>query len=331
MNAHYYFESLRVLQTILLGAGFEVRLGTLNPELAPYSKVTTATGATIELHEVERRGDRLAAGGDVADVVVLNNDLAEGEPDILRDLAQPVTPPTLLGWHRRRKSEHFAIVAELATQLGAYAGFDPWLISADFETVGGLDFKASLGLDELAAAVDRIVAQTQHKYDEYGIQRAPSVFVKADTGTYGMAITTATSGAALLASLNSRGRQGMDRGKGRVKTTTVIVQETIPSEIRAGHWVAEPVIYMVCGRAVGGFHRVHEAKSDTENLNAPGSRFEPLAFTAHDIAGTTPGPDETVLDACSAHVYTTLGELASIATGYEAKFAAKPGAIPRYP
>lgn len=329
-NAHY-FESLRILQQILVDAGYDVRLGTLNPDLGQAANVTTSTGGSITLHAIERQGDRLGVDGQVADVVVLNNDLADGEPKILRGLAQPVTPPALLGWHRRRKSQHFAIVADLARQLGAYAGFDPWLISAGFETVEGLDFKAQAGLDRVAAAIDRVIAATQAKYDEYGIKRLPSVFVKADTGTYGMAITTAKSGTAFLQSLNSRARQEMDMGKGRVKTTAVIVQETIPSEVRAGHWVAEPVVYMVCGRAIGGFHRVHEAKSDTDNLNAPGSRFEPLAFLPNAADGARPGSDETVLDACSAHVYTTLGELASIATGYEAKFAVQPGIVPQYP
>ncbi len=329
-NVHY-FESLRILQDILEGAGYDVRLGSLNPDIGEHARMPTASGAAIDLHRVARSENRLSAAGVVADVVVLNNDLADGEPDLLRDLEQPVTPPSTLGWHRRRKSQHFAIVAELARQLGAYAGFDPWLVSADFATVDGLDFKAHDGIDRIAAAVDQVVARTQAKYDEYGIKRPPSVFVKADTGTYGMAITTATSGAGFVAGLNARARQQMDRGKGRVKTTSVIVQETIPSETRAGRWVAEPVVYMVCGRAIGGFHRVHEAKSDIENLNAPGSRFEPLAFMPREPEGTTPGADEALLDSTSAHVYTVLGEIASIATGYEAKFAAQAGRVPQYP
>ena len=87
-------------------------------------------------------------------------------------------------------------------------------------------------------------------------------------------------------------------------------------------------MYMVCGRVVGGFNRVHKDKGDDANLNAPGSHFEPLAFTTQ-LTGT-PGPDEAVLDATSAHVYQILGEVASIATGYELKLEMGE-ALPTYP
>jgi glutamate--cysteine ligase len=205
-------------------------------------------------------------------------------------------------------------------------GFDPWLISAEFERVGELDFKAKGNLDAAAQAIDRVVGRVQAKYDEHGVRRAPSVFVKADSGTYGMAITTATSGQDFLARLNARGREQMDRGKGRVKTTSVIVQEGVPTDIRGDAGiVAEPVIYMVCSRTVGGFYRAHAGKGDADNLNAPGSRFEPLVFPGQ---GPATGAEVT-LDPCSAHVYAVLGELASIATGYEAQLAHGAMQVPR--
>ncbi|HET7796525.1 MAG TPA: glutamate--cysteine ligase, partial [Nevskia sp.] len=41
---------------------------------------------------------------------------------------------------------------------------------------------------------------------------------------------------------------------------------------------AEPVVYMIDKHVVGGFYRVHGGRSNTENLNAPGASFQPLAF-----------------------------------------------------
>jgi glutamate--cysteine ligase len=35
---------------------------------------------------------------------------------------------------------------------------------------------------------------------------------------------------------------------------------------------------MIDRHVVGGFYRVHTERSAAENLNAPGMRFEPLAF-----------------------------------------------------
>ncbi|MEA3202786.1 MAG: glutamate--cysteine ligase [Thermoplasmata archaeon] len=322
-----YFGHLAVLKGILEEAGYAVTLGTLSPDVADGQEMPTPTGGRVRLHRIAREGDKLVAGGSVADLVVLNNDLSEGVPPELQGIAQPITPPPAMGWHRRRKSEHFAIVAQMAGQLGRRVGFDPWLLTADFERVGDLDFKAKGNLDRAAQAIDRVVARVQAKYDEHGIRRSPAVFVKADAGTYGMAITTAASGADFLAGLNSRGREQMDRGKGRVKTTSVIVQESVPTDLRDGGIVAEPVIYMVCSRTVGGFYRAHGAKGDVDNLNSPGSRFVPLVFPGQGKAE----PGEVVLDSCSAHVYAVLGEIASIATGYEAQFIGREPVLPHLP
>ena len=319
-----YFENLRVLQQLFTDAGFRLMLGTMNEELFPEATVETMSGKFIVIHGVLREGDELIAGGVVPDVVVLNNDLAEGTPSILDALEQPVTPPPIMGWHRRRKGEHFRIVGELARQLGTYAGFDPWCISTTFERVDGVDFRGRDGLQGVADAINRVIASVQEKYDVVGIRRPPHVFVKADPGTYGMGITTAKSGEEFL-TLNSKGRERMDRGKGRVKTQSVLVQEGVPTDLRSGPqaMVAEPVMYMVCGRVIGGFNRVHGAKSDDENLNSPGSTFEPLAF----LTDGQREPNEPVLDDVSTHIYQVLGEIASIATGYELRFADEPGAI----
>ena len=325
----WYFQNLRALRDLFEQAGYDVTLGTMAEELFPEATVKTALGHEITLHGVLREGDALIADGIVHDVVILNNDLSGGTPDILDGLAQPVTPPPTMGWHRRRKSEHFRIVNELSRQLGAHVGFDPWLVSTAFRRVDGVDFKAREGLESVAAAVDEVIAEVRAKYEHYGVERQPHVFVKADAGTYGMGVTTATSGEDFLR-LNSKGREKMAKGKEGVKTTSVIVQEGVHTSLRTGTAVAEPVMYMVCGAVVGGFNRVHKDRDDTQSLNAPGSHFEPLAFTTQ-LEGE-PGPDEAVLDEETAHVYQVLGEIASIATGYELRFADEPGAaLPRYP
>jgi glutamate--cysteine ligase len=345
----WYFQNLRALRDLFRRAGYQVTLGTLAEELFPQADVQTALGHTITLHGVLREGDALIADGIVHDVVVLNNDLSGGTPDLLDGIDQPITPPPAMGWHRRRKSEHFRIVNQLAKQLGEYAGFDPWLISAEYEVVVDVDFKARAHLDTVAAKIDEVIARVQAKYDQYGVDRQPHVFVKADAGTYGMGVMDAKSGADFL-ELNSKGREKMAKGKEGVKTSSVIIQEGVHSGLRArvvsagetpakvpphaapsdSLAVAEPVMYMVCGAVIGGFNRLHQGKSDTQSLNAPGSTFQPMAFTTQVEAGA--GEDETVLDEVSRHVYQVLGEIASIATGYECKLMETPGAaLPHYP
>ncbi len=56
---------------------------------------------------------------------------------------------------------------------------------------------------------------------------------------------------------------------------------------------AEPVVYMIDHHVVGGFYRVHGGRSNQENLNAPGSRFQMLAFeTPCNHPDPDCGPDE---------------------------------------
>jgi glutamate--cysteine ligase len=320
----WYFQNLLQLRDLFTGAGYDVTVGTLNQELFPQTDVETALGDTLTVHGVMRDGDTLIADDIVHDVVILNNDLSAGSPEILDGIDQPVTPPPSMGWHRRSKSEHFRIVNEMARQLGEYVGFDSWLMTAEYEKVE-VDFKSRNGFQEVADAVDRVIAATLAKYQQYGIDRAPSVFVKADAGTYGMGITTATSGAQFMA-LNSKARDKMNKGKEGVKTSNVIVQEGVPTSIKTGESTAEPVMYMVCGAVVGGFYRAHTGKGDNDNLNSPGSHFEPFALSTQ----SEPGEDEAVLDEATRHLYQVIGEIASIATGYEAKLAVGE-ALPSYP
>ena len=324
----WYFQNLKTLGGLFTDAGLHVTYGTMAEELAPQADVETALGDRITLHQVTRDGDALVAAGTAPDVVILNNDLSSGTPTLLDGIDQPVTPPPIMGWHRRSKSEHFRIVRDIAGQLGDDIGFDPWLITAEFDCVDDVDFKGRRNLDAVAATIDDVLGRVQAKYDEYGVDAAPSVFVKADAGTYGMGIMTATSGDGFLR-LNSKAREKMDVGKERQKTSRVIVQEGVPTEMRHGDFgAAEPVLYMVCGQVVGGFYRVHAGKGPEENLNSPGSRFVPFLTQATGA----PGPDEAVLDPVTSHVYQVLGEIASIATGYELKFADTPGtALPSYP
>jgi glutamate--cysteine ligase len=67
---------------------------------------------------------------------------------------------------------------------------------------------------------------------------------------------------------------------------------------------------------VGGFYRVHADRGVDENLNAPGSRFVPLAF-----AESTHLPQHGAKPGASApnrfYMYGVIGRLALVAASYE--------------
>ena len=93
-----------------------------------------------------------------------------------------------------------------------------------------------------------------------------------------MGVAQVTSGEDVL-HWNNKMRQKMRKGKGGVEIIQLIIQEGIPSHIREEGQVAEPVIYMIGDKLMGGFLRTHSLKSDTENLNSPGAIFKRLCMT----------------------------------------------------
>ncbi len=275
----YYLESLAALQEIITKAGFEIRIGSLLPELEEKLSIELPSGRRLLLEPVQRAGRRLKIGDYDPCLILLNNDLSSGQPEILNDLEQMILPPPELGWSNRLKSDHFAEYQRASREFSRLIDIDPWLITQLVCNCGKLDFMKREGEDCLASNVDRMLAQIRQKYDEYHIDKPPFVIIKADSGTYGMGILTVHSGEEVR-SLNRKQRTRMAKSKGGQAVTDVIIQEGVYTfeTWGDGQSVAEPVVYMVDHFVVGGFYRVHTGRGANENLNAPGMHFEPLAF-----------------------------------------------------
>ncbi|MDX1823147.1 MAG: glutamate--cysteine ligase [Thiohalomonadales bacterium] len=275
----FYLESVATLQEIISKAGFEVRIGSLLTDLEQNQCIDLPSGKQIILEPIQRHGNRLQLDHFDPCVVLLNNDMSSGRPEILENLEQTVIPPLDLGWSDRLKSEHFAEYRRVAHEFAEMAEIDPWFIDPLFRNCGEINFMKREGEDCLRKNVTQLLKDIQTKYDEYGIDNPPFVIVKADAGTYGMGIMTVHSADELL-ELNRKQRTRMSASKGGQAVTQVIMQEGVYTFETWGDQqaVAEPVVYMVDHFVVGGFYRVHTARGPNENLNAPGMHFEPLAF-----------------------------------------------------
>ncbi|MFH6973479.1 glutamate--cysteine ligase [Neisseria sp. 23W00296] len=272
----FYLQNVHALSTILLTAGFEVRLGSLNPEITAPTEFETALGDKITLEPLQRtRGRVHLADGFSPCLILLNNDLSAGVPDILKDISQTVLPPLHGGWTTRRKTAHFAAYNRIAAEFAELAGLDEWQINPYFEQISGLNFQEREGEDALADAVDRMLAKIQAKYDEKGITDQPFVIVKADAGTYGMGVMSVKS-ADEVRGLNRKNRNKMAKVKEGLEVSEVIVQEGIYTYETVNGSVSEPVVYMIDRFVVGGFFRVHEGRGTDENLNATGMSFVQL-------------------------------------------------------
>ena len=316
----FYLQNVAQLVTIIRQAGMRVRVGSLLPEITEATPIALPNGATLTLEPLARHGRRLvledsdsATGYDPC-VVLLNNDLSGGVPDILKNLDQKVYPPLSAGWHARRKSRHFAAYDRVANEFAQLLGIDPWLINPYFGVCNQVDFHERTGEACLAAQVDDILQKMRAKYAEYGVKHDPFVIVKADAGTYGMGIMTVKD-AAEITGLNRRQRNKMAIIKEGQAVSDVLVQEGVYTFESIDDAVAEPVVYMVDHYVVGGFYRVHTERGADENLNAPGMRFEPLAF---ESCCTLPNPDCAPDDTPNRfYAYGVVARLALLAASLE--------------
>ena len=273
----FYLQNVAALSNILRLAGLNVRIGTLIPEIEAPTPLELPDGQRVVLEPLTRAGNRLQIAGFDPCVVLLNNDLSSGVPEILRDLEQAVIPPLNAGWTVRRKSRHFAAYEEVAREFAGVLSIDPWLIAPYFARCGEINFHEKRGEDCLAGYVDEILRETREKYRQYGITEEPYAVVKADAGTYGMGIMTVKD-ASEIRELNRKQRNKMAVIKEGQQVTEVLVQEGVHTHETINAAVAEPVVYMIDHFVVGGFYRVHTSRGKDENLNSPGMHFVPLAF-----------------------------------------------------
>ncbi len=306
----FYLDSLAVLKETIEKAGFDVRLGSLIKDLPEESRhIKTNSGIELEIDPIYRDGNRIAITGFDADLVLLNNDLSSGRPEVLENIEQVISPPLHTGWTNRLKSMHFAHYKSVAAEFARHIDLDPWLIDPMFRNCGEIDFMKREGETCLSSNVEVLLESIQKKYDEYNIKCQPFVMVKADAGTYGMGIMTVKS-VDEVKDLNRKQRTRMSTVKEGQKVSKVLIQEGVYTHETWGAEdnVAEPVVYLIGHSVVGGFYRVHSNKSANENLNSPGMRFEPLAFDDCCIS-----PDPALAPDAHPNRFYTYGVVARLA------------------
>ena len=309
-----YLQNVATLKRILEGAGLEVRIGSLIPDLPGATVVETSAGEKLTLEPIQRKGNRVSLDGFDPCAVLLNNDLSAGIPAILSGIEQPVVPALQAGWSTRRKSHHFHAYDRVAEGFAALVNIDPWVINPAFSQCGKVNFAEKEGEECLAANVEFVLGEIREKYARYGITEQPFVIVKADAGTYGMGIMTVKN-VDDVRNLNRKTRNKMSTIKEGQPVHEVIIQEGVYTFENVNGAVAEPVIYMVDQFVVGGFYRVHTDRGIDENLNSPGAKYVPLAFETDcqspDCGGNPGDPPNRF------YTYGVIARLAMLAAAIE--------------
>lgn len=302
----YYWDNVHTIKDLLEKAGRQV-LVVFPRVLDQPLKMTSANG-----HEVT------AFSGDLGsslvrefkpDLVISNNDFSQAHEEWAQGLNYPVNPPRELGWYQRKKSTYFKFYNQLAHEFCDLLGIDPFLLDVETEQFDHFDLGDESSRSDLSKRVDTMIAGLKKKYDQRGINQEPFVFVKNNSGTYGLAVIKVKTGADVL-TWTYDSRKKMKAAKGGRDVEEVIIQEGIPSIVQAEGASAEPVIYMIGCELAGGFLRTHAAKDGTESLNSPGAVYRKLCVSDLNVS-LKGSPLE--------NVYGWTARLGHLAIGLEAK------------
>ena len=310
-TSSFYLAHLARLVQVFTLAGLNVRLGSLDAELAAPRKLALPDGTELLLEPLVRRRRRLGLAAFDPCTVLLNDDLTRGVPRALRGLyEQYLLSPLHAGWGVRRMSRHFQSYEEVAKKFAKLLGMDPWLITPMTGSHGHVQADGQ-GFEALQDGADALLVKLRRKHKEYGIADKPYIVLKADDGGRGAGVVTLRDAAELG---TSELRAQLFAGGAAARE--MLVQEGVPTHERINDAVAEPVVCMIDRYVVGGYYRVHAGRRPDENLVAPGAAFVPLAFAeSHRLPrrGAKPGANPPN----RFYMYGVIGRLAMLAAAYE--------------
>ncbi len=310
-NKHY-LENISCLCELIEQAGFIVQVGSLLPDLKERAVIPLPSGRHITLNPIVRQQDLITVEHFIPEIIISNNDFSSGIPDLLQAIEQPIIPSLGLGWSSRLKSLHFLHYERIVQTFAQQFSLDPWQIMPLFRHCGDVNFLKREGercLLRNSNLLSQILAQ---KYQQYHLDPAPFMVIKADQGTYGMAVIMIRTPEEII-QLNRKRRARMAAIKGGRAVSQVIIQEGIPTIDRwhneAQEDIAEMVIYLIGERVIGAFYRAHPKGGIDKNLNKPGMYFVPLEMRKQN--------EHPLMD--HFYPYTVVARLAQLAASLEAK------------
>ncbi len=318
----WYLENIRILQSIIAQSGFDVTIAAFFQNTTSFCEqnahaieLETATGHTVKIHCFKNLLNKIETKSTSYDLILMNNDLTGGIPDELLKTGIPTFPSMHAGWHARHKSAHFHHTNQLIDEFAKIVGIDPWQFSCLFEVVDQVDMDSNEGLQSLYSAATLLYERIALKYKEHNIDDKPFIFIKSDSGTYGLGVIPIEDPKDIL-SLNKRKRGDLIRGKGGSQTRRFLIQEGVPTIHRIADNPCEVCVYQIDNNFVGGFYRSHSGKNTRQNLNAPGGMNFQKMCPHLDKYGKDCGikHDLNIFD-----IYRILGRIAGIAASREIK------------
>ena len=307
-----YLQNVLALKSIVEHEDIEVVIGTIMEDINDKIDIELKDNI-ITLHKVFKDSNNVTTkSGFVADLIISNNDFTKEPEDIFNNINCDIIPPSNLGWYNRTKSQHFDCYQKLANELAKLIDIDPWLISTIHSDCKNVDFKNRQNIDNLANITDNVISKISDKYQQYNIDLNPYCYVKADSGTYGMAMMTVNSGEDILA-INKKQRNKMNMIKGSIINNKVIIQEGIMTSDQIANSTAEPMVYMINSQVIGNLFRINNSRDKNISLNAANMEFK-------DIKSIDNKELDVGLDQANAVIiYNIIGRLSALAAANEIK------------
>ncbi len=275
-----YLKNVQILYNAITNAGAKCEISTLS----------------LEEHDAEIDGTIFSVGESIVfdgklctkntpkpDAIIINNDLSGTIPEneklkaliSMEDAGVFVMPSAKMGWNNRKKSSHFVAYQALVEGVASAVNFDPWLINAEFSTAQCLDFSNKNELIKLADSTSDLFKKIKVKYKEYKIGSQPAVFLKSESGTYGLGVEKVSDPQDLL-NPNRTFRKKILYNKSKTPNTQFLLQEGVPTMVSQNGATAECTTYSSFGEIFGGFYRIHKDKTPMDNLNSKGAEFAQL-------------------------------------------------------
>ncbi len=273
----YYWDNVVALKTLLEQAGQRVVLAIPGQEPGK-QKLKSASGYEVELYHALRQGESVQVNGFEPELIISNNDFSQSYENWIEGLQTPINPPHTMGWHRRRKDQFFSVYNGLAESFARLIDIDPWSLQIETRLFKNFDLTEESTRALLAEQVQSLISDLEKAYEARGIRQKPFVYIKNNSGTYGLGVIHTHSAEEIL-NWSYKARKKMKAAKGGGGIREVILQEGVASVVRADEFTAEPVIYMVGCELAGGFLRSHSGKGAEESLNSPGAVYRRLCVS----------------------------------------------------
>lgn len=271
----YYWDNVHTLMQVLTKLDIDVR-AAVPVALEKNLNLESARGHKVEVFSAHQESGLWSEFK--PDLVVSNNDFSESFEAWAENFQYPINPPREMGWYQRKKSRYFKHYNAIVNEFCQVATLDPFTMRVETELFESFDINDEKSRSDLADKTSDFMNRLTSLYKEKDIAQKPFVFVKNNSGTYGLAVIKVNDPADIK-QWSYKSRKKMKAAKGGREVEEVIIQEGIPSQVQSESVTAEPVIYMVGSHLAGGFLRTHAEKDSTESLNSPGAIYKKLCMS----------------------------------------------------